>query len=41
VVAGALIRKETIFLSHIIGMIFIIIGVWGVNYFNYRFSKQK
>jgi len=41
VVAGALFRKETISLNHIIGMLFIIFGVWGVNYFNYRFSREK
>lgn len=41
VLAGAIFRKEIITINHIIGMILIIFGIWGVNYFNYRFSIEK
>ncbi|SHH22143.1 Threonine/homoserine efflux transporter RhtA [Thermosipho atlanticus DSM 15807] len=41
VFAGAIFRNEQISFNHIIGMILIILGVWGVNYYNYRFSKEK
>ncbi|QTA37512.1 EamA family transporter [Thermosipho ferrireducens] len=41
VIAGAIFRNETIGFSHIFGMSLIISGVWGVNYFSYRFRREK
>ncbi|MBO8160226.1 MAG: EamA family transporter [Thermosipho sp. (in: Bacteria)] len=41
VIAGAIFRKESIHINHIIGMTLIILGVWGVNYYNYKLKREK
>jgi drug/metabolite transporter (DMT)-like permease len=40
VLAGAIFRNESIKLYHLIGMLFIIAGVTGVNYFSNKIKKQ-